>query len=58
MSSWDSYGLTTFRQRVEPRVDAAVGLVLAALSATPPPPPVEIPCDLVIRASARLPAGG
>jgi DNA-binding LacI/PurR family transcriptional regulator len=58
MSSWDSYGLTTFRQRVEPMVDAAVGLVLAALSATPPPPPVEIPCDLVIRASARLPAGG
>lgn len=56
MAAWGSYALTTVRQRVEPMVEAAMRLLHGALAGEAAPPLVEVPCDLVIRASARLPA--
>ncbi len=55
MAAWGSYALTTIRQRIEPMVDAAMELLLGALRGEAPPPPIEIPGDLVPRGSARLP---
>jgi DNA-binding LacI/PurR family transcriptional regulator len=53
MAAWDSYALTTVRQRTGQMVEAAVALLAAALSGAAPPPVVEVPVDLVARRSVR-----
>lgn len=55
MADWTSYRLTTIRPRFEAMVDAAATLALELPGSVPPRAPIEIPADLVARASARLP---
>lgn len=53
MASWCSYGLTTIRPRFEAMVDATAAMALKPDGAVGV---LEIPGDLVVRGSARLPS--
>ena len=55
MAAWPSYGLTTVRQRVDAMAETAVELVCAAIAGQTSAVPAEVPVDLVLRTSARLP---
>jgi DNA-binding LacI/PurR family transcriptional regulator len=57
MAAWASYGLTTVRQPVDIMVAHAVGALIARIAGEGAPEKIRVPGPLVIRASARVPAG-
>lgn len=54
MAAWESYGLTTVRQRMADMVKATVANLLGVLGGETVPALVEVPADLILRDSARL----
>ncbi len=57
-AAWPSYALTTYRQPIQPMVEATVTLILERLASPEAPArQVVIPGELVIRRSCRLPPG-
>jgi DNA-binding LacI/PurR family transcriptional regulator len=57
MAAWPAYGLTTIRQPVEAMVNATVETLLGQIEGDTEPHHHRIDGPLVIRRSARLPAG-
>jgi DNA-binding LacI/PurR family transcriptional regulator len=58
MAGWASYRLTTVRQRRRRMVERAVAMLVSKLEGGVGQPQVElVPGELVVRASARVPAG-
>lgn len=54
-AAWGAYQLTTVRQRVEPMVDATVDLLREQMQAELRPRDIVVPCDVIERATVRLP---
>ena len=58
MAAWPSYNLTTIRQPIERMIDSAVNDLLDRINRDTMYPKQElVPGDLVVRSSAKLPAG-
>ena len=58
MASWTTFDLTTVRQPLNRMIEATTKLLLSEISDNErPPEKIEIPGQLVIRGSARLPKG-
>ncbi|KAA2244247.1 LacI family DNA-binding transcriptional regulator [Salinarimonas soli] len=58
-AAWRGYDLTTFSQPLQPMVEATVGTLMDLLeNPEEPPRAAVIKGELVVRGSARLPAGG
>lgn len=57
MAAWPSYDLTTIRQPVNRMVTATVDAILGQLDGTEMPQKLRIDGPLIIRRSARMPAG-
>jgi len=58
MASWQTFDLTTVRQPLQRMIEATAKLMLSEIQNNERPPErIEIPGELVIRGSARLPDG-
>jgi DNA-binding LacI/PurR family transcriptional regulator len=58
MARWKTFDLTTVRQPLNRMIEATATLLVNEIGDTErPPEKIEIPCELVIRGSARLPDG-
>ena len=58
MASWKTFDLTTVRQPLNRMIEATTTLLLDEISDNErPPEKIEIPGELVIRGSARMPEG-
>ena len=58
MAAWPSYNLTTIRQPIEKMIHSAVNDLLDRINQDTMYPKQElVPGDLVVRSSAKLPAG-
>ncbi|MEL6102400.1 MAG: LacI family DNA-binding transcriptional regulator [Pseudomonadota bacterium] len=58
MASWKSFDLTTIRQPIGQMIDRTVSILLEEIrDRDRPPEQVEMPGQLIVRGTARLPAG-
>lgn len=59
MADWKTFDLTTVRQPLQRMIDATAQLLLNEIADnTRKPEKIEIPGELIVRGSARLPSGG
>jgi DNA-binding LacI/PurR family transcriptional regulator len=57
IAAWPSYRMTTIRQPVDEMVDATVDAILDQIEGESAPRRIRIASPLIVRASARIPAG-
>nr|MBC8330472.1 LacI family transcriptional regulator [Anaerolineae bacterium] len=57
VASWPAYNLTTIRQPIDAMVNAVVDLISRPEGDTPSGEMVLLPGELIVRGSARVPAG-